>query len=739
MKSTSVKAVFISALLASVSIPAIAQEVEGETSLNESETQNEHLGLQEITVTASRREQTTLEIPSSLTALSGNELEHLGADSYSDYLAEAPGVAYNSNGFGRGVIIMRGVATAASSNGNLQPSTAQYIDDLPALNLWSAWTATDLRMVDIERVEILRGPQGTMFGSGSLGGAVRIITNQPDLSEMYGNITVGASTTDGGEESHDGRLMLNLPLVEDKLAMRVALYNITEGGYIDNIPRGEDDANGTESSGYRVSLRYAPTNDFDMRLTATQQSDYVGDSALTFYDRAYGDEYENGGINPAMLDTKLDIYNFTANRSFDFADLVWSTTYASRKSRMVQDMVARIDSVLGSGLNPDDYTDFIQHDYNTISHEVRFSSAEDSRLEWVVGAFHMRQDLDVTQVWDYNPDGYPYLDSMYLADSTQTALFGEATYHFTDQWAFSAGARWFDNEFRFVVPVYEGTHADNTGATTTPSTTTTEDGVTPRFSLSYTPSDSTNIYASVAQGYRVGQVNFGTSAGASDPISGEVVPLTFDPDSLWNYEIGLKSYFFDNQLRVDAAVFFIDWSDIQYTRFTASRLNYTGNAGDAESKGVELTLAYMPTDNLEIGGTVTYTDAKLTSIREGAALEVGARLPGTPEWAVSSYLEYSDTLSGDMDWFVRASHRYVSEQIPDLGAADDVPLADAYHLVNLRGGIDFGRYNVSVFADNILNSDAETLISSRTSSWDPARRTYRVRPMTIGASVSIDF
>jgi outer membrane receptor protein involved in Fe transport len=725
-------------LMASTASSAYAQAPSAAGEQASSPAPEQSGGLEEIVVTASLREQTTLEVPASLTALTGKNLEHIGADSYEDYLSKVPGVSYNANGFGRGVIIIRGVATGGSSNGNLQPSTAQYIDELPALNLWSAWTATDLRMVDIDRVEVLRGPQGTLFGSGSLGGAVRIITNKPDPTKFAGNLSAGGAVTDKGAPSYDTRLMLNVPIISDKLALRAVVYGIREGGYIDNVPRGEDDVNYAKSFGYRVSLGFTPSDALTMRLSATHQKDDVGDGVNTFYSSADGGPYENGGVGPQRLDTTLDIYNFTTEYDFGPAALTWSSTYAERKSYSVQDMIRRMNSVWGYGLNYRDYTDFIQHDYDTTSHEVRISSYDKGPIDWVIGGFRMKQDLNVTQIWDYNYNDIYFLDSVYLADSRQQALFGEATYHLSDKWAFTAGLRYFDNKFAFEVPRYFGQHAINTGATTTPLTITKENGFTPKFALSFTPSEATNIYANVAKGYRVGQVNFGASAGARDPISGEVVPLTFEPDYLWNYEIGVKTYLFDRMVRVDAALFYIDWKNIQYTRFTASRLNYTGNAGDAESKGAELSLIVKPSANWEFGVTATYTDAKLTSAREGASLVPGRRLPGTPEFAMSDYVEYTGDM-GDANFFVRLSHRYQTKQVQELSAAVGTPYAPGYHKVDARAGVTLGDYSLSLFVDNLTNSDAETLVASSTSAWDPQRRTYRLRPLTAGATLSVNF
>src|SRR6266446_9834584 len=232
-----------------------ALSVESQASDSKDNSNNPATGLEEITVTATKRRENLQDIPFGISALSTADLEKVGAESEQDYLAEVPGVHYTDAGRGRSLLTIRGISTVGLP-GNLQQTVEVYVDELPITDRFSAWTSPDISAFDIERVEVLRGPQGTLFGSGALGGAVRIITNKPDATAFHAKIEVGGATTDGGAGSDSFKAMVNMPLIDDKLALRVVGFRTHDGGWIDNVTRDQHKVNGGTNEGGRVMLEY---------------------------------------------------------------------------------------------------------------------------------------------------------------------------------------------------------------------------------------------------------------------------------------------------------------------------------------------------------------------------------------------------------------------------------------------------------------------------------------------------
>jgi outer membrane receptor protein involved in Fe transport len=298
--------------------------------------------------------------------------------------------------------------------------------------------------------------------------------------------------------------------------------------------------------------------------------------------------------------------------------------------------------------------------------------------------------------------------------------------------------RWYDTSFEFEVPYFDGTAARAFGTELVPFSESTEDGVLPKIAISFAITDSINLYAQGAEGYRLGQINFG--AGGVDPISGETIPLDFKSDSLWSNEIGMKAFFLDNRLKVNLAIFQQDWEDIQLTRFTASGLNYTDNAGDASSDGVEVEVVALPSDAWELGFTATSTDTSLDSVLEGVTLEPGTTLPGTPDFAANAYAQWTlDNLPNDMTGYMRLDYRYVSEIEHDMVNTPETR-SEAYSVLNLRAGVYVGdQYEFVFYVKNLADDDAVAAADNAAPLHTTGARAYRLRPRTVGVSIRGNF
>ncbi len=692
--------------------------------------------IEEVFVTANKRVQDLQEVAFGLSAFGSDTLKRIGAVGAGDYLAEMPGVNYNSFGRGRSSVTVRGIGTKSNTINNLQSTTALYVDDLPSLSRWQQWTNTDPNLYDVERVEVLRGPQGTLFGSGALGGALRIITNKPDTSEFEANVEFGTAFIDDGGDSNNINGMVNIPILEDKLALRVVGYTRNDGGYIDNTTRDEKDVNSGETEGGRAILAYQATEDLNFRFTLTHQKDILDDGPDSFRDLADGGHYDYNHPIPRSSDVSLTVYNLVGEYDFGSTLLTSSTSYAERDSIITVGLTPLWASRFGGGVDPDETEDLLENDIKSLAQEVRLSSQGDASLEWTLGAFYFEQDIDVAQRLSADTLPTVILDATYFADITEKAIFGEATYHLTDKVGITVGGRWFDNAFEFEVPLFEGLLVG--GSSPTPLVKQNDSAFTPKVSISYHPAEDVHLYATATQGYRVGQVNFGAT-----PTNG--IPLSFDHDSLWNYELGIKSTWLDNRLRLNAAAFYIDWSDIQLQRrgiLVNGVLvpNFTDNAGNASSKGVELELAYLPADGWELGLSFTYTDAELDSVLSGVPLTPGARLAGTPDFSAANYVQYTlDDLPNNMSGYLRLSHRYSGDTVSLVGRETDDFLSDAYHLLNLRAGLYVDNYEVALYVNNLTNDDAATSVFLDAVNVPGTARVVRLQPRTMGVTFRVDF
>jgi iron complex outermembrane recepter protein len=689
--------------------------------------------LEEIVVTAQKKEERLQDVPFGISALTAQDLERTGAMGYRDVFAQVPGVQFMGASRGRNAIIIRGVATRADNGDNQQPTVEQFLDDMPLTDRFGPWGGTDLGTFDIERVEVLRGPQGTLFGSGAMGGAVRLITSKPDLSAFRAKLEAGLSSTRGGDDSTNIAGMLNAPLVQDKLALRAVAYRRRDGGWVENVFREQDNVNRETQEGGRLMFAYQPTEALKLGFTALHDEYLADDSPLTFRfnDNGGGAPDNWQGIDPERTDSKLDLYSATVDYDFGPASLASVTSYGER------DMFLTTDWARVFGVTSGDFDFFITRDSKRFAQEVRLSSHGETPFEWVVGGFFFDYSLATHQVWRL-PGPFTLLNNDELVEVTESALFGEATYHLTDKLSVTAGVRAFRNKYGHTT-----TSAADAGGidSTSPLTEAESDAVTPKLSMSFYPRDDVHLYATAAKGYRVGQINFNLGL---DPR----IPRAYDPDSLWNYEIGMKSTWLDGRLKANLAGYYIDWKDIQLTLFLFDEngngilaSNHINNAGQAEIKGVEAELAVVPVEGIELGTAMTYNDGELTSVDEGVnvggiTVEPGTPLPGTPKFSASGYLQGSRNFGPAVAGYLRLAYRHVGTIPVDLGNPDSLPV-ESYDSLDLRLGAFYQNYELALSVENLRNDDAITSGSGFT--FDQAPSATRLRPRTIGITLRASF
>lgn len=752
---------FALALLASASLFPLAPEALAQDDTDE------------IVVTATKREELLREVPQSVTAVTGDTLERLQADSFEDYAGRVPGMVASGTQPGNTRLVLRGI-----NNEGIGASVGTYVDETPFGSssglVNAAALALDLDPFDVERVEVLRGPQGTLYGATALAGLIRFVTRDPSPEAFELRVRGTGETTEEGEASWTGRVAANIP-IGDQAGLRISGFQRSTGGYVDGV-RDEnptdvnlggvvdpadtvfEDYNPIESSGARATFLVEPTDAISIRLSAMVQ-DIVSDNANTVqYDVSpsgevagptHGDLIRLGADFDNISDTAYRIYNGTVNWDLGWANLTSSTSYSE------------LDQYRLLG---DNFVTGIRQDNNVlqdkVTQEVRLTSPSSERLEWQIGAFYTEESGLVNQ----NQDFAPLLEQLGLApvlagilgiteqevldqahitadlvsDYQETALFGSVTYKFTPEFDIGVGLRQARNEQQFNQIITHTAVSPFLVAIGDASQDSSEDVTTYSLSPRWRPNDNTMIYGRIASGYRAGGPNVAV-------IGSLAIPPAYDSDTTVNYEVGVKTDIIENVLRLDATIFHIDWADVQLLvaeNVGGQLVSGNANGGEAVSQGLEWAATLTPVNGLTVLWTGAYTDAHLSSDPPGASallMEDGDRLPFTPEWSSSLDIDYEWPVFGTTTAYVGGGVRYVSDQMSNFATIFDLPPAQielpSHTVVDLRAGLDFDQFTVEVFARNVGDERGPTRMGPDPVSGDAAV----LRPRTVGVTLTAEF
>jgi iron complex outermembrane receptor protein len=698
--------------------------------------------LQTIIVTAEKREEPLKNVPMSITALGGGSLDNLQDRSFADYAAMVPGLSLVSGDSGLTRLTLRG--QNAGGDGS---TVAVYLDESPfgssnAL-LNGSVLSGDFDTWDLQRIEVLRGPQGTLYGANSEGGLLKFVTTAPVLGSFSGAAEVTGETVDHGGQGGDVRAVLNLPL-GDKVAFRISGFDQDVPGYIDDPSRGRSDVNDGHKYGGRASLLAAPTDDLSIRLTASsQQSRYNGSNSVDIdpvtLQPAHGDLTQERLINePSSF--KYENYNAIVNWNAGPFSILSTTSYGVLNSDTVRDATNVLlappnpltyGDALGSGVGLDNSADL-----KKFTQEVRLSSAVSDRLEWQAGGYFTRETglLDQHLNGFTNPGGASLgnLELVTLASTyKEWAGFANLTYHFNSQFDIQAGGRWSKNEQTGTETVSGPLAGPTPTEFSTPSSGHIATySVAPRWHVD----ENTMVYARLATGFRPGGPNVlppGVPAG---------VPLEYGSDKTTNVELGVRSTQLDGALSIDVAAFHIDWTNIQLLELV-NGFNVNGNGGKARSQGLEWTFGYIPLHGLTLSWTGAYTDAKLTTPAPAVHGDSGDPLPYAPKWSTSIDGEYDFALFANYKGFAGATWSYVGTRSTDFGSSQDqisqVGLP-SYNTYAVRVGVDNDHYRVTLYGKNLGDSRG---ITSYQSSGAPGLMGEAgvIQPRTIGVTLSAKF
>ena len=708
--------------------------------------------LQEVVVTAQKREEKLHDVPMGITAVTTEELQKQQLVSLEDLQSKVPGLSLTSVEPGTTRVTLRG-----QNVGGVGSTVTTYIDDTPfgssnALANGFGFTG-DFDTWDLERVEVLRGPQGTLYGAGSEGGLLKYVTNPPDPTKFAAAVQAGGEDVAHGEGAGSGKGMINLPIGE-RAAFRLSGYYESLPGYIDDPSLGKKDLNHGYRDGVRAALLVNLTDTLSIRLNAFGQdlhtdgspsTDVVGATNLSpapanQLQPQHGDFDQQRFIGEP--DTfKYRIYSGTLNWNIGWGTFTSITSYGTTDQNGLADetsVPANPQMGPGTGTFGDVVTTLLPFippplpagatataglaetqatNIKKWTQELRLASSTAQTLEWQVGAFFTRESSSLGQTLPvfYIPTlvyaplpsslGGPSLENATLeALYREWAGFAELTYHFNPQWDLALGGRWSENKqsaneiITGVLPTLGGTPQELSSGDSTDTDFTYS--IAPRWHVS----QDTMVYGRIASGYRPGGPN---DLPFNAPPS---VPRTYEADKTTNYELGLRTDLLDKRLSVDVAAFLVDWKKIQLFEFIqvagTPGFGINANGGTARSKGLEWTLAATPLTGLTFTLTGAYVDAYLTSPATEAGGNEGDRLPYVPKWSTSLDGAYTWRAFADYSAFAGATWSYFGSRFNDFSttaALEPDPRAElpSYNTVNLRAGLENGRWTFELYGKNV--------------------------------------
>lgn len=715
--------------------------------------------IQEIVVTATKRAQSLQRLPMSVSAIGAADIAKRGLVGMEDYLGSVPGVSMIDQGVGRNQVIIRGISADPTFG---DPTAGIYFGDIPVTGLGYLGGSADIKMVDMQRVEVLRGPQGTLYGSGSLAGTVRNLPIAPELAEVGGSLNAGYSST-AGAGSDNTKIVgtINLPLMSDTVAVRASAYRFENSGFLENraaddpdhrdfaesfgvaqLAANADDIGRSTYTGGRAAVRWKPISALDVTMTVLAQDlEQIGvpeaELEIGKFRQARLQLGEVVGKNSEGLVDDIDIQNLVVNYEMGQLSLVSSTSW-------LQETSARyVDLSFAFGVPTSQWQG---RDTNVFDQELRLVSAFSGPFQFVAGLFY--EDIDgVTEAKnrysgdeDLNPQAEIDLFNFVTSTTTtQKALFGEVSYRFNERLQLTAGGRAFEYDNSVSTAQTGAFTGLPPGESSLQSSEAANSGNSGKLNLSFTPGAGVLLYAQWAEGFRIGKPQFALVRSICDInsdglLDGTTLPIDIDrtdPDTLNSYEVGGKWRHPDGRLTVNAAIYHNDWNGIPVTVFGSdSSCGIVANAGKARTRGAEVELSWLALEQLrfDLGGS--YSEAQLTEDAAGLNGSRGDRLPGSPRFNSTLAVQY-DFQFANRPVFVRTDYAWIGEFYSDMKQLTQ-PAGD-YGLVNFKLGAAIDSLSIEAFVRNLTNEDEFT-------HWNPAFAAgSRLRPRTFGVDIGYRF
>ena len=729
--------------------------------------------IDEIIVTATKREERLQDVPMAISVLGEDTIEIAGITGGRGIAESVPGITFSQAGNNlNSSFIVRGVGTALNQD-NLASPVAIYLDEMPMTSSKST-LKMDFSLFDAAQVEVLKGPQGTLFGAGALAGAVRIISNKPDPSGFAYKLATDIGSTSGEmRQRYNG--MVNLPISENA-ALRLVAYASEDDGYVKNLSTNVDPSNKVSNIGLRAALGWQVNERFKANFSYIMQETEVDDGSTINPDLG---EDSRTGFSDETTEIEVSKFNMTLVYDLGFAELTSSTNVSESEAVFDGDLSLALGNAFPLLLHR-------EPDSEALVQEIRLVSNSESNFDWVLGAFYLDRETYVAQAFHTTQewvDGRGGVDGLVTSlgvtnafvyggavdnQYEETAFFGELGYQLTDSLKATLGFRTGDMENSNSRP---GGGSSSLGAFLGPIVFMGADAFTPapyaagtyepgktssdvmKLSLAWQLNDNVNLYATASEGFRSNEINRAATIpgldgrlGSSrlDPDDPVIIPLTSSPDKLWNYEIGMKGRW--DGLSANLSIYQIVWEDIQLVAQRAGDPDsYFANASEAESEGIELELLVNPNDNMEIGFNLAYQDAKITQLTDDEARIMGAELGSrlvSPDLQVSGHFQYMMPLKSGNEVVGRLAYSYTDSMPNGFPNRVGNPSAmnprytetDAYSKIDFSIGLNSDKWSVALYGENILDNDDSIFVMQQTF-FNNAHMT--LRPRTFGLRVSM--
>ena len=746
--------------------------------------------LEEVIVTATRREMSLQDVPMAISAVGQDQIERLGITNMDDYFRSIPSLSLIDGGGYQKHMIIRGVAV--DSGPETKAATGVYVDETLVSGNFSN---LDPRIFDMQRVEVLRGPQGTLFGGGSISGSVRYITNRPNANEFETNVAVDLSQTSDAGSNHALDAMVNIPLAEDTLGLRIVGFSTENAGIYNNPIFGLDNQSAWDQSGGRVSLMWTPTDNFS--LTAMyMQDDLIQDGQSRATTERWQDR-ESDNMAPEELSARSEVLSLTAN-----ADLGWATL-TSVTSQLNIFSVYQQDRTFTLGPDADDISEWEPlrlvtyggRDDSSFTEEIRLVSAPDAfgRFDWIAGLYYADRtdweefkdcfaiDDDGTASLDVNyadggdrfVDGDPgqewlapfppnhddlFGDQGNIAAGTypecfyreiennykgEQALYGELNYRFTDALTGTIGYRRTDDTKSYDIMAQVAILFDGDTAFSFTDEAPEHKEVHDNFmgNLSLLVNDNLTLYARAAEGFRVAS---GSLAVNLEPGCAKLaietlgsLPGPVSSDSMWSYEAGAKMVSADGRLAINAGFYRNVWTDIQVGVILSGEgcgwSQFFQNIASATGNGIEVDMTYAASDQLEFGFSGSYLNFALDDDQPTLNALRGDRLPAHPDLTLHGYALYDFPVSAGWNGFVRGEVSYTGEIVANFVGDPNIPRPPTgdYTLAQVRGGVANDRWEIGAYINNLFDTEGH---SYRFEDWTGRVETFVLQPRTIGVN-----
>jgi iron complex outermembrane recepter protein len=691
--------------------------------------------LQEIIVTAQKRSERLLDVPMSVSVLSGSELAAQGATQFRDFAATVPGLSFQTSGAGKTQITLRGV-TAGTDIG---ATVGILVDDVP-YGAGVANRTLDMGLADVERIEVLRGPQGTLYGASTMGGLIKYVSTRPDPSRFSGKVLTAVSSVEEGGVGYSAAGAVNMPLAQTA-ALRVSGFHSDDGGYIDNLARNRQDVNATRMDGGRVDFLYQPSDAFSIRLAAFMQNlsrDGEGTADYTLTGAPLFGELDQSRVLAEPTENQYRLYTGTLEYDFGSTKLTSISGYQANELTYLEDMTTVSNpnylALIRLFLGPDFSTlgQQISHRYSKFTQEVRLASDSQSQLEWLAGVFYSHENHNGRVFWPTqdlagNPTTANILDFRDAGYFDEYAGFVDLTWHFNDKFDVTAGMRYAHDKLS-IAQMPAGLFGSGIDA----ATAADENVKTYLANARYHINERSTAYLRYATGFRPGSPNFPridvtTGTTTLTPPAG--------PDDLKSYELGYKAETSDRRFGIDAAIFYIDWSDIKIVRVVGGFGFIDNAAGGATVRGGELAITLRPLQQLKISAAMAYQEATLNESEPAVGGRAGEFLPAVPRFSGGLSADYQ--FAGEWEPHIGASINHVGERHATF---DNSPQLVQYVLpeytnVDVRGGVTLRNVDLQLFVRNL--TDERAVFSAI--NWRGTGMPAFSQPRTIGVSALARF